>query len=834
MKKLFIAVLCFLVPLGCFAQQSPERNDLRAPAYPLITIDPYMSAWSFTDHLYGDVVRHWTGKRRSLIGAIRVDGKVYRFMGKEELPLRPVTPMSNRKAWQASYTFDKPNGNWTQINYDDKGWKTGRAAFGTSGEPNLKTPWTTKNIWVRRKVYLTRNNLKHKLFLRYSHDDDFELYINGKKAVSTGYSAKKDVLQPLSQEIQKLLVKGKNIIAAHCKNRGGGAYVDFGLFEKVPYRPLFVQTAQQTSVNVLPTQTVYKFNCSDKVQLKVTFTAPLLPSNLDLLSRPVDYISYKVKSLDHKTHQVQIYFEATPEWAVNDDSQNIHSSMESADGLTFLKTGTISQKILGKKGDNVRMDWGYFYLVGKQDKAHSYGIEDYAKIKHQFISKGILPNKANINLPSNMEDEMTALGYSEKLGKVNEQPASGYVMLGYNDIKSIQFFGQNLEAWWTKDGKVTIKDAFSNAAKDYSAIMKQCKAFNLQLMQKAVEAGGQKYADLCALAFRQSIAACKLVKGKQGEPLFFSKENFSNGSVGTVDVTYPSSPLFLYYNPELLKGMLNPIFYYCESGRWTKQFAPHDLGTYPIADGQTYGGDMPIEESGNMLLLTAAIAQVEGNANYAEHHWKVLTTWAKYLLKNGFDPKDQLCTDDFAGPSAHNANLSIKAILGIAAYGKLAGILGEPKIKTKYMSAARLMAKKWIQVDQDGNHFRLEFDKPGTWSQKYNLVWNQLLDLNIFPKSVAKEEVAYYLTKQNKYGLPLDSRKTYTKSDWIMWTASLAADKATFEKFIAPEYRAFNESPSRVPMTDWYETTNARQVGFQARSVVGGYFMEMLKIKLLK
>jgi hypothetical protein len=195
------------------------------------------------------------------------------------------------------------------------------------------------------------------------------------------------------------------------------------------------------------------------------------------------------------------------------------------------------------------------------------------------------------------------------------------------------------------------------------------------------------------------------------------------------------------------------------------------------------------------------------------------------------DPGDQLCTDDFAGPSAHNANLSIKAILGIASYGSMADMLGEKSLAKEYTDTAREMAKQWIMMDEDGNHFKLAFDKPGTWSQKYNLVWDKVLQLHIFPKTVAQKAIANYLTKQNEYGLPLDSRKTYTKADWIMWTATLADNEKDFQALIAPEYKYIGETPSRVPISDWYETTNAKQVGFQARSVVGGFFMKTLDKK---
>jgi hypothetical protein len=241
---------------------------------------------------------------------------------------------------------------------------------------------------------------------------------------------------------------------------------------------------------------------------------------------------------------------------------------------------------------------------------------------------------------------------------------------------------------------------------------------------------------------------------------------------------------------------------------------------------------MPVEECGNMLILCTAISEKEGNSQYADQHWEVLTTWANYLLEKGLDPENQLCTDDFAGHFAHNTNLSVKAIMGIAGYGRMAEMSGKTEIAQKYSQAAKEMAQKWVTMADDGDHYRLTFDKSGTWSQKYNLVWDKLLGLNIFPKEVAQKEVAYYLTRQNPYGLPLDNRRTYTKADWIVWTATLADDEASFQKLIDPLHRFVSETPDRVPMSDWYETTNAKKVGFQARSVVGGYFIKMLKTNL--
>lgn len=810
---------------GCDSTQIEphEKSELRAPAYPLVTIDPYTSAWSFTNNLYDGAVKHWTGKDFPLIGVAKVDGQIYRFLGMEELELRPLAPTSEQGgAWDARYTTAEPTEGWQNVGFDDKAWKTGKGAFGTKeNEPVAETQWSEEFIWVRRTVNITEDVAGKNVYLEYSHDDDVTIYVNGVKVVDTGNACKKHVQVKLSDEAVATLKKGENLIAAYCHNRGANGLLDFGLLVELDDSRFFGQTAQQTLADVQATQTYYSFTCGP-VNLNLTFTAPLLTDNLDLMSRPVNYLTYEVTSNDGAKHDVELYFEASPQWAVDQPHQESEAKSFTEGDLIFLSTGSKSQGILKKKGDDVRIDWGYFYMAASKENT-AYAIGEGKELRKSFIA-------GKLEAPSSNGYDKLAL--TRSLG--NTDKASGHLLLGYDDIYSIQYFEENLRPYWNRTGDVTIVSQFQQAEKDYAKLMRDCAAFDRKLMDETTAAGGRQYAELCALAYRQAIAAHKLVQAPNGDLLFLSKENFSNGSIGTVDITYPSAPMFLYYNPELVKGLMNHIFYYSESGKWTKPFAAHDVGTYPQANGQTYGGDMPVEESGNMLILTAALAAVEGNAAYAEKHWDVLTTWTDYLVENGLDPANQLCTDDFAGHFAHNANLSIKAILGIASYGYLADMLGKADVAQKYTQKAKDMAVEWEKMANDGDHYRLTFDKPGTWSQKYNLVWDKLMGFGIFPAKIAETEIAYYLTKQNKYGLPLDNRETYTKTDWIMWTATLAADKETFQKFVAPVYLFMNETPNRVPMSDWVFTDEPNQRGFQARSVVGGYFIKMLEGKLTK
>ena len=567
-------------------------------------------------------------------------------------------------------------------------------------------------------------------------------------------------------------------------------------------------SAEQVSREMNATQTIYKFKCGG-LDIDLVFTSPLIITDINLLSRPISYISLKANSNDGKKHLVRFNIGVSGNFVTNTKDQKIDVKQYNDGSLTILKAGTLEQAILKKSGDDLRVDWGYGYVAALKNDANQSILNDIDGVSQKLVTV--------------FNDE-----------PINESSKEHVLMIGYDQLYEVQYFKENLKPWWKLEPGITMDKLLARASAEYETVLEKCNRLNNKIWVDALTAGGEKYASLCVIAYRQSLAAHSLVKSTQnGDLLYLSKENFSNGSINTVDVTYPSAPLFLNYNTELMKGMLNGIFYFSEkSGLYDKPYAAHDLGTYPIANGQTYPEGMPVEESGNMIILAGAICKMDGNGNYAKKHWASLTTWVNFLEKEGLDPANQLCTDDFAGHLARNSNLAIKAIVGIKCYAMMADMIGQKEIAIKYNTIAMKYATRWQELADAGDHYALTYNDKNTWSQKYNLVWDKLFGFNLFPQKVYEKEIAYYLTKQNEFGLPLDNRKTYTKSDWIMWTATLANSVSNFNELINPVYKFATQTPTRVPLSDWHETLNGKQIGFQARSVVGGYFIKVLAEKL--
>ena len=582
----------------------------------------------------------------------------------------------------------------------------------------------------------------------------------------------------------------------------------------------------QTGLQVTPTRSIYDFEGTG-VHVTLTFMTPSLPSDIDVLSRPVTYLTWSVRSADGGPHAVSIYDSVSSELAVNTPDQQVAWSRQTMGRLTALRVGTPKQGYFDVSGDSARRDWGYAMAAAPTADAKA-AIGADAALVNGFVTSGTLPAADDTDMPRAVNDRQPVLAFTFDLGRVSAAPVSRHLLIGYDEAYNIKFFGQNLRPYWRHRG-MTVSDLFQTAERDYPRLTRRCADFDRDLTADMVKVGGEKYARMGALAYRQSLAGNGLSADPNGKPLMFTKENTSNGDIATMDVIFPMAPLPILFSPTLAKASVLPIILYGDTPRWRFPNAPHDLGTYPIARGTDDGGEqMPVEESGNVLIMCDAIAKEEGNADFVTPYWPKISQWAQYLEQFGEDPGDQLCTDDFMGHLAHNSNLSIKAIVALAAYADLCRMRGETANAQKYRALAEGFAKHWIQAASDGDHSRLAFDKPGTWSQAYNLVWDGILGLHVFPAAVARQEVAYYKTRLQPYGLPLDSRTHLTKSDWTTWSATLADNENDFETLTSPMYAYLNQTTARSPFADSYETDNIHSDGMHARPVIGGIFVKML------
>ena len=559
------------------------------------------------------------------------------------------------------------------------------------------------------------------------------------------------------------------------------------------------QRVYQTNVKVTPLSSIYTFE-NDLVKCELTFTTPLLLDRPDILARPVSYVEYNFEPKTNKT--TQLVFGVSSRLCVNNPNQKVTFKRD----RNSVYVGNVTQCPLAESGDLVNIDWGYLHTYDKLARV------------------GYCTNHTDLKwFPKNVEYETRE---NAPYLIVSREDKKGVITFGYDEIYPIEYFNKPLKEYYTKYFD-SFYDMLETANNEYYEIKKLCNEFDNKLLSEA-EKLGENYKNIVTISYRQAVSAHKLIEDENGELLFLSKECDSNGCIGTLDVTYPSIPLFLKYNPELVNGMLRPIIKYAKSGEWKFDFTPHDVGQYPLANGQVYAmsnpsHQMPIEESGNMLICLATVKKYSGKQELFDNDKKLMKQWADYLVKYGYMPEKQNCTDDFAGHLDANCNLSIKAIMGIASYAYLSG-------DNSYMEIAKEYAKKW-EKDAKASHIgtKLTFVNDDTWSLKYNMVWDSILGFNLFSDLVKENEIKLYLTKLNKYGVPLDSRADYTKIDWLMWSTKICDNKEYFDKVCTSIVDMINETTDRVPLTDWYYTSNACHIHFKARSVVGGLYINLLK-----
>lgn len=585
------------------------------------------------------------------------------------------------------------------------------------------------------------------------------------------------------------------------------------------------EPAELVGVEVSPTITSFRYVIGSQ-SVSLTFCSPLLLDDLDRLSTPISMLRVKCDEPDATLSVMwhdDICYDGTHQ-------PEICGCSHQSKNLCHAMMGRLRQNILSHSGDGICIDWGYAWMSSDipVDFIHKEG-------NYRLSCCGTMAN-----------------GVRD-------------ILLGYDDIASVNYFGSLSKAWYARNGK-TMRNAMEDLWTKKNQVWSRCIDFDKELLRRAELTGGIDYAKLVSVAYRQAVSAHKLIADEQGRPVFLSKENNSNGCIGTVDVSYPSVPLFLLYNPELVRGMCRPILRFAKCPIWNHEYAPHDVGRYPHATGQVYGLDwqavggdvcgssgdrgvflpyyqfseenevylskwqMPVEECGDMLLMLAAALRADGNGELIRENFALLQKWAEYLEKNGSDPGEQLCTDDFAGHLAGNVNLAMKASCALAAFGYICRKMGDDEAGANWLQKAQKIAKVVCQRADCGNHTSLTLDgSRESWSLKYNMIWDLLFAFDFCSREWFDREIEWYLTKLERYGVPLDSREKYTKSDWLMWVTAMSDKKEQRALLCSALVRYLEETPSRVPFSDWYDTKSGRSIAFVARSVQGGVFMPMLR-----
>ena len=614
-----------------------------------------------------------------------------------------------------------------------------------------------------------------------------------------------------------------------------------------------VEALIQTKVEVTTFRTIYSFTC-DEFELKIAFFSPVPISDYKIWACPVCYFEYEIIPKS-KLQDVSISLSLHEEWCYyGSENKEIRGDVFMAKEKEVAYFGLNRQHIFNRTGDRLGADWGYYYIVANRCFYHT--IQDFSDLLAKENCVGLLENENKYLTAQNIYSCL-------------EDSVKGKIMVAFDDIVSINYYGEMLRGYYFSDGD-NIMDAISFASDKYDEICKICCDIEKEILEDS-KVYSDKYRQILNASYRQTLAAHKLVKDSKGRLLLLSKECGSGGCVATVDVTYPTMPMLLLYKPELVRASIEPIFDFAQMEAWEYEFAPHDAGMYPFCNGQFYGvknkldgkygrgagyqgedwsrevlppyylyrggadlydydRQMPIEECADMILICAFYMACSDDKEYIRDKISLLTQWCDYLISKGLIPENQLCTDDFLKHMDKNVNLGIKATVAIGAFARLLEDLGGDG--TKY----RDLAEQWVLELKNRfgeSHMPLSFDDcDATFSMKYNLMPDKLLGLGLFEHSVVRKEVEVCLSHLLKYGMPLDQRSNLTKTDWMMWMAALSDDVNEQERIIESIKNYLVECIDRVPFADLYDCDTSTAEKFTNRTVQGSMFILLLKNKL--
>ena len=459
---------------------------------------------------------------------------------------------------------------------------------------------------------------------------------------------------------------------------------------------------------------------------------------------------------------VQVYSDIDDTWT-GQSTETTWNLDRSNDTAMFTLTATDAYTYSENSKDQAL--WGDVIFASRPNgSTMSTQSGDPDVVRKSFTANGTLTGA----LPNWKKGRV--VGIAHELGAVKGN-ASVTFAIGYVRQQAINYMGNSYTGYYRMRHPSTLS-AISYFLEDYDDAKAESLRMDYEVSSKAIQVAGQKYSDIVTLSLRQAYGGIDLVIPEDtlntNGLLAFVKEISSDGNVNTVDIIFPSLPLYYAMEPEYIRLLIEPVLQYLASGRWHLPYVIHDIGrNYPNATGHDdqRAEPMPIEETGNLLQLVFAFAVASGNWEWAAKYIPLLKHYADYLVKNSLDISKQLSTNDAAGPLTNETNLAIKAAVGLKAFGKLASLSNYSDIGDQH---AHILYQGGLGTDADKTHFTLQYpDKDSTYKVIFNLYPDLLLNLSTFPQSAYDMESSYYPTIRKQGGVALDNRQ------WVVNISSL-------------------------------------------------------------
>ncbi|KAF2216730.1 hypothetical protein CERZMDRAFT_31899 [Cercospora zeae-maydis SCOH1-5] len=604
-------------------------------------------------------------------------------------------------------------------------------------------------------------------------------------------------------------------------------------------------TVKQTAFEYTSTRSIFTMDIDGKVSMNITFLSPVSPTDKEKQGLPVSYVSVNVQSSDGGDHDVSIYTDISAEWTSGDRSKVAEWSRGTARGMgaaadhanvAYHKVWRQEQQEFSEDADQAA--WGNWYYTTEDSTQLTFQSGADVNVRKQFTETGTLANTDDTNFRA-IKEAFPVFAFAKDLGSVGNQNVETLFTITLLQRNSVQFATgvnqiQSMPAYWRAVYGDDELSAVATMYSDYYDGSVSCSALDAQVDRDARAVGGSDYATITSLAVRQAFASVQLA-GTKDEHYLFLKEISSNGNFQTVDVVFPFHPILMYLNPDWMKLILDPLFINMEApGLWPQDYAIHDLGEhYPNATGHPDGKAalQPLEECGNMLIMTLAYAQRTKNVDYLNTHWDSLHKWGQWLISNNsVIPFNQISTDDFAGKLANQTNLALKGIIGLKAASMIADLTGRSTEAKEYDDQSRDWINQWQQLgnirNADPPRTSLNYGDDKSWGLLYNLYGDALVEANLVPKEIYEQQSNFYPTVQGRFGVPLDTRAKRSKNDWEMFVAAIASDE-TRDMFFSDLVKFINETPTSGPVTDLFDVDSGDyppNTGFRARPVVGGWF----------